>query len=125
MADIRFSKDLEHQLTIVEVSGAVTADQIVDVITEHNRQAITRNVLWDLTGATYLELQSFDVSNFVAATQEYVRKREGGKTAIVTSTDLGFGFSRMFEMLQSTSQTAVVHQAFKSREKALQWLMAP
>jgi hypothetical protein len=122
VAVIDILKDTEHQLTILTVKGKVTGEEIVQMIKTHNRRQITKNILWDLTDASYPGAKSLDIDSFVGATQEFMIPRQGGKTAIVASTDLGYGLSRMFEILQSVSQSHVEHGTFRTRESALQWL---
>ena len=123
MANIEIQKDDKHQLTIITVKGNLTSKEIIDTIYAHNRQKVTKNVLWDLSDVVALDIGKSDVDAFVNATRQFIQLREGGKTAIVANTDLGYGLSRMFESLQSAADSHVHHETFRTKDRALKWVM--
>ncbi len=123
MANIEIQKDDKNQLTIITVKGNLTSKEIIDTIYAHNRQKLTKNILWDLSDAASFDVSKSDVDAFVNATRQFVKLREGGKTAIVAKTDLGYGLSRMFESLQSAADSHVHHETFRTKDTALKWVM--
>ncbi len=123
MANIEIQKDDKHQLTIITIKGNLTSKEIIDTIYAHNRQKLTKNILWDLSEVVAMDIGNTDVDTFVRATQQFIKLREGGKTAVVAKTDLEYGLSRMFESLQSAAESNVRHETFRNKDNALKWLM--
>lgn len=123
MANIEIQKDDKLQLTVITVKGNLTPEEIIKTIGEHNRQQLTKKIPWDLSEATTQDVGKSDVDAFISATQQFIKLRHGGKTAIVARTDLAYGLSRMFESLQSSIESSVLHETFRTKELALKWLM--
>ena len=122
MATIEINKNLRSDLTTLTVKGEITADEIKETILAHNQAAVTKYVLWDLGQATAKAIQSSEIGSIVHATQEFTKSRKGGKTAIVASSDINFGLSRMYDILHELSHSDVPHMTFHSKEEALKWL---
>ncbi len=49
-------------------------------------------------------------------------KRAGGKTAFVSTKDIGFGLGRMFEILAEIEGIQFEYKNFKSITEAKEWL---
>ncbi len=122
MARIEFETDDLRKLTIITVTGEVSAPEVSEAIQKHNTTRITENLLWDLSRATYAGITASNVEEFVVIANRFTGMRKGGKTAIVVPTDLGFGLSRIYGSLQEVSQQSVEHMAFRDKDSALRWL---
>ena len=59
----------------------------------------TRLVLWDFSGADITPIDFPGVQEIAKLAVKYGRQRPGGKTAIVTSQQVAFGISRVYESL--------------------------
>jgi len=123
MAVIVVEKDIDRQLTIISVTGETTAEEITRTIVAHNSHEVTKLILWDLTKAMIQSLTGNQVRDLAQTTQQFIERREGGKTAIVVPSDLGFGLARMYDIVQENTQVQVSHMTFRGKELALQWLL--
>jgi hypothetical protein len=78
------------------------------------------NSLWDLSGADFRDVKPEHVRSLA----EMVSRSWGGtgsKAALVVSQDLGYGLSRMYEMLLSGISSSNV-MVFRSTDEAGKWL---
>lgn len=123
MAHIDIEKDPQRQLTIITLKGAVMAAEITKTILAHNKDQVTSRILWDFSQATLETLKPGDVQGFVTTASLFTQMRKGGKTAVVVSTDLGFGMARIYDSLQEADQSIVSHMTFRDKESALKWLL--
>jgi hypothetical protein len=95
MAPIETFVDIEKQLTVHTVTGEIASSEIIEVIKTQNETISTKLILWDYSGASVHKLQSPEIREIVSAQKQYSHLRQGRKTAIVVSSDLGHGMSRM------------------------------
>ena len=109
-------------LTRVVVVGTSTAAEVIDAIRGFYAGETTRDVLWDLREATLDAMPSEDVRKIGATVLGFGSEREGGRTAIVASSDLAFGLSRMYEAVTTVNEGTRPTQVFRDIEKALLWL---
>lgn len=115
--------DRERDLTTYTVSGDFTAEQIGQAIRDFYDGQPTTRVLWDFTAATFGNISAFVPQQMAGASQQHIGSdRQGGMTALVFASDVGFGLGRMFETFRSLQGSDVTYGTFRSREKALQWL---
>ena len=123
MAHIDIEKDPGRQLTIITFKGVATAAEITKTILAHNRDQVTKLILWDLSQATFDTLTIDTVDGFVTTAKEFTQMRKGGRTAVVVPTDLGFGLARMYDSLHEVDRSPVSHMTFREKESALKWLL--
>ena len=121
-ATIETSVDLQRNLTTYTVTGSVTADQIIEAIQQFYAGDATRNVLWNMTAATFEEVSSEEVRRIAQVAEEFTDLRRTGRTAIVADADIGFGLGRMFEAFRDLEGSPIRQQTFRSLEDALAWL---
>ena len=115
--------DRERDLTTYTVSGDFTAEQIGQAIRDFYDGQPTTRVLWDFTAATFDNISAHVPQQMAGASQQHIEGRKhGGKTALVFSSDVGYGLGRMFETFRGLQDSHVAYSTFRSREKALQWL---
>ena len=123
MATIKTSVDIDCQLTIHTVTGELLSDEITNKIKTYNESGPTKFILWDLSEAVLDKITSSQIESFVAVTKQYSNLRKGGKTALVFSSDLGFGLGRVFDSYQDLADSAIPHMTFRSKKLALEWLL--
>ena len=76
--------------------------------------------LFDLSDVGSIDLTSADIVSFSRHTQPSTRQGETVRVAVVAPTDLAFGLSRMYELLQSDSVNDL--QVFRDQALAVAWL---
>ena len=123
MAIIETTIDIDRQLTIQTVTGEATFAEIAHAIKTYYEGVVTKFVLWDSTQAVLDNVKANEVEALAALTKKCSGRRKGGKTALVFSSDLGFGIGRMFDTHHEILASAVSHGSFRSREEALKWLL--
>lgn len=122
MAPIEVSVDREADLTVLTVTGAVIAREILDVIAAYFAARPTKHVLWDLSAAAVDRVKAGEVKPLVQASQQYTAGRAGGKTAMVFSSAGAYGLGRMLDQLRQVGDSPVEYGSFRDRDAALAWL---
>jgi hypothetical protein len=117
--------DKARNLTVFTVSGDVKADEILSALKAFWEGEVTLNVLWDARGASGIDLESFHMEAFADFSSHYgdrLKDRQGGRSAIVSPTDLEFGLSRIVEISQSLRDSPFEIKVFRSIDDAKEWL---
>jgi hypothetical protein len=122
MATIDTNIDTSFQLTIHTIVGEVSAEEISDKIKTYSESGPTDFVLWDFSRAGLDKIKSHHVEQFISLTSQYSSYRKGGKTALVFSSDLGFGLGREFDTYLDLKGSRIPYMTFRRKEDALQWL---
>ncbi|RPI02566.1 MAG: hypothetical protein EHM64_13780 [Ignavibacteriae bacterium] len=123
MATIDTNIDTNHQLTIHTIVGEVLAEEISDKIRTYSESGPTNYVLWDFSRAVLDKIKSHDVEIFISLTSQYASYRKGGKTALVFSSDLGFGLGREFDTYTDLKESRIPYMTFRRKEDAIKWLL--
>lgn len=79
---------------------------------------LRRAIVWDLRQARF-ELSSSDLEQFAIFIQKHQPKPPPCRIAFVTTTDLEFGLSRIFQAFRETPETEF--EVFRDYAAALQW----
>jgi hypothetical protein len=115
--------DEEKYIAYIKLSGLLNEKVILsafDLTVSDKRYRKGMGRLWDFRNA---DLSSLD-SETIAAMAQYSLRFPPGindvKVAFVTSTDLEYGLSRMFEML-SKAKTPI--RVFRGMDQAEKWMM--
>ncbi len=124
MGEITIERVAEQSLTLFVSHGRVTAAELAQGIERFYAEGATRHVLWDFTQADLSGIQREDVHGLVEKTLAYRAQRPAGRTALVFSSELGFGLGRMFDSLQGVAENPVEHRSFRDAESARRWLLA-
>jgi hypothetical protein len=110
------------KLTIFTVLGRVAVKAIMEETAWFNNGNVTKNVLWDFTGADVSELFQADISSISTSSRNNLTAREGGKTAIVAQSDLAFGISRMYGIMMESQGFHFNTMPFRDMDKAMEWI---
>ncbi len=116
--------DTEANLITHEIMGEFDLDGFkvgYDSLLAHPDFSQDMNVLWDLREG---DVSSFSYDDLMNVTR-YIENRVEGeasvhKVAIVASSNLGFGISRMYEML--SEELPIILRVFRDIEEASKWL---
>jgi len=122
MGNIDTQIDTQKDLTIQIVTGEITAQEIIAAIESYYQGVATRLILWDISQASLKKIRSEEVAQVAKLTQKYSRLRERGKTALLFSSELGFGLGRMYDINQDVERSELTHMSFRNRDEALAWL---
>jgi hypothetical protein len=122
MGEITTTVDRDAELTVRTVTGAVTAQQIVDAMAEYFATGPTRLVLWDFTEAMLEGVSAGEVRALAEATTRFVGGRPAGKTALVFSSPFSYGLGRLFDQLRNGREATVAYMSFRDRGAAMAWL---
>ena len=122
--EIEFDK--ENKLITFTVTGNPKSEGFSEVMkslyADPDYLHYTRN-LWDMRDMDYTLSESAGIKKFASFLKgnRPERKGEPGKAAVVVSSKLAYGLSRMFEM--STDLPDLNIRVFESMEKAKNWLL--
>jgi hypothetical protein len=122
MAQIKIKTEKGNDLTFIVLLGKVTSDTINNALKSFYGSAITTKVLWDFSNCDVTELEGGDLCHFVETAKRYGHQRIGGKTAIVTPSDIAFGIARMFKSRTEMDGYPVQAEIFRTKKEALAWL---
>lgn len=123
MASITHEILPEQGLTLVNVTGQLTTDEILAYSKVlHGQPLVTRLSLWDIRAATMDDTNAMKFRRLEHRMQDVVKNRRDGKTAIVTESDLIYGFGRLYSSYAELNAAAVRYRIFRSMDKALAWL---
>ena len=123
MTEIKKIKDEENKITIYTVSGKFLFDQIIDLIKKFYIDELTLNVIFDLTNADMSAITAGEIERIVEISSKYAHLREGGKTAFISSSDLSYGLTRMYEVFAEIKNHPVTQGAFKNLDDAISWII--
>ncbi|BBO76964.1 hypothetical protein DSCW_43810 [Desulfosarcina widdelii] len=116
------STDESHALTIFTVEGELTFEEQMNALKAFYSGDPTANVLWDfrlMKGNRVSSQELEELFNFIKANRA---KRLQGKTALVATSDLDFGLSRVSEAYSQIRQLPWEMKAFRTMDEALEWI---
>jgi hypothetical protein len=114
--------DDSRQLTIFTICESLNFGDVEQSMKTFYAGVVTRNVLWDIQNADVTEFDSGQIQRLASLPLRFTEERKGGKTAIVASTDLAFGLSRMFQIFGETKDLPFLFRVFRTTEDALKWI---
>ena len=79
------------------------------------------NVFWDLREADFSKVSSEEVRSLMNYVSNTWGKSGKNKAALIVSQDLGFGLSRMYQMLMESSSSSRI-AIFKEIDEAKNWI---
>ena len=122
---VEIKNDKSKDLTIVDVIGDVSLDEIFDTIRQYIKSGISKYELYDFQKYTGPHFGFEEIRSISDTIPKMVTKRpEGSKTALVWSeSDLvGFGISRQVIALLEVKNVNFEMNVFYSLDDALEWL---
>lgn len=122
MASIKVFIDPDRNLTVFEVRGDLTAEEIMRYSSEHYQTQPTKLVLWDCSLGSVKNIRSNEFRRIAEKMKKIAEKRVGGKTAFVGDITVDFGMGRMYEAFAEIEEVPVEYRTFKNVEDARKWL---
>jgi hypothetical protein len=113
-------------LTTYTLTGELTVDDIQSAIKSFwEAQEVTLKGLWDARSAKLTNLKSTDMEHIAALIGQYrhrFEERKGGKSAVVASSDLQYGLSRILETFYEIEGFPTQLKIFRIMDEAIKWL---
>lgn len=122
MANINVELVMKHDLTIFRVEGELSADEILKYSIKHYGSYPTKFVLWDATKGSASNIGVETFRQIAIKVKRHMDKRSGGKTALVSRSDIDFGLSRMYSTFAEFEKLPVKYGAFRNIDDAMRWL---
>lgn len=122
MATIEIMIDTDKDLTVFEVRGDLTAEEIMRYSSEYYQTRPTKLVLWDCSSGSVKNITSKEFRQIAEKMKKIAEKRVGGKTAFVGDVTADFGMGRMYEAFAEIEGLPVEYRTFKNLEDARKWL---
>jgi len=112
----------ELDLTIFKATGVLQQKEQLKTLQSFYEGSPTTLLLWDLREVTKGMSTYDEVEELLSYVKKKARLRKGGKTAIVTSTDISYGWGRMTASLATAKSIPLQIQVFRSIKEAAKWL---
>ena len=113
-------------LTIYTLTGELTLDEILNALKSFwEAHTLTLNLLWDAQGAKVNQLKSEEVAKIIEFIGQYKHRfeeRKGGKAAIVASSNLQYGLSRIMGTFYEIEGFPTQLKIFRIMDEAIKWL---
>ncbi|MDJ0889039.1 MAG: hypothetical protein QNI89_17170 [Desulfobacterales bacterium] len=122
MDNIKKTYEPNNDLTTFKVTGKLTGADLYDCVSNFFGGSVTLNTLWDITEAEVPVGSADEISNLAHYVRNLSYARHGGKTAIISHNDLGYGMSRMLGTLYEMEKVPFEIHVFRSIDEATQWL---
>ncbi len=122
MVNIKKTYDLNKNLTTFKITGQMMAGDLYDCLAQYFGGKVTLRTLWDITEAQIPSATVDEISDLAQYVRNMADARMGGKTAIISKDDLGYGMSRMLGTLYELEQVPFEIQVFRSLEDARAWI---
>ncbi len=119
---VSVKSDPHNDLTVFTASGVLTFDEVMETLREFYDAYPTRKVLWDLRAVTVQSITADELRQAVSFIKLHEDKRPQGRTALVGSTDLDSGLSRMGDAFADAGGIPWKIRVFRSMEEAMKWL---
>ena len=118
--------DQTKNLTIYTLTGELTVDDIQSAIKSfYEAHKLTLKGLWDARSAKLTDLKSSDMESiavFIGRFRDRFEERKGGKSAVVASSDLQYGLSRILGTFYEIEESPIQLKIFRVMDEAMEWL---
>jgi hypothetical protein len=119
---IKITIDKEKDLTIHDVTGPVSEEEMYNALENFYLKEPTKLLLWDMSETDVSHVTSDILQKFIRRSVELGLSRQGGRTAVFASEDLQYGLARMSQTFAEIESVPYSFRVFRSRKEALQWL---
>ena len=109
-------------VTIRKIFGVLTFDEIMKILKKSYTRNPTKHSVWDLLEASLKQLKFEDFERLGDFVMQYASLRAGGKTAIVASNDLEYGFGRIIDSLAESKNAPIATRTFRNLSEAAKWI---
>ena len=119
---ITITADTKRNLTIYNCTGQITASEIMEAARSLYDDSPSLNIIWDLAEADVSRITANEVRALASGVKRVAHSREGGKTAIVSPSEVSYGIARMYQIFAEIYEQIAHVKAFRSRSEAERWI---
>jgi len=109
-------------LTIFNVSGEVTAHDIIMQAVQYLKEEPTESSMWDFTEATKLEITTLEMQGIADSLKHVVKGHNIRKVALVSSKSINIGLGKVFGAFAQMAGLPYAYKSFRNTEDAVVWL---
>jgi hypothetical protein len=112
----------ELDLTVLAITGIVSADELQQALILFYEGSPTRNLICDFTHLGKVDASSRDLHEIIRYAKRFSHKRTGGRTALVGNTMLKYGLARMASTFAELEKLPWEMRPFKKLDEAMAWI---
>ena len=116
------STNKKDNLTVVRVTGEVTAAEIVTYLVEYMNSGPTKKAIWDFTGAKNLKITTLEVKAVVDNLKELSKDKDARRVALVGSKTINIGLGKIFAAFAQMANLPNNYKVFRSFHLAMEWV---
>lgn len=123
---LQMQYDSGKKLICVTAVGVVTFeefDQCLQQITESTEFTNDAPALWDLRPFDFSSLNRDAIMQFIRVRERYTQ-RDNARIAVVVNSSVGFGLSRMYEMITAVRKNPQNVRTFRDLAEGEEWLLS-
>ncbi len=117
------SYDSVADLTVFNVNGEVTFEDIWTQTCNFLCGSPSQLVLWDFTFGTVAPISNQEAESIAKRGSEMGATIEGGKAAILAPKSVDYGMSRVFQTFSEMKKIPLEIEVFRDMETARKWLI--
>lgn len=121
---IKITRDEDQGLTIHDVTGTVSEEEMYDAQENYYIKEPTKRLLWDMSQADVSHITSDILQKFIRRSVSFGSQHKGGRVAVFASKDLQYGLARMSKAFTEMESAPYSFNVFRSRKEALDWLFS-
>lgn len=121
---VKVEIDLEKDLTIFTLKGAVTVDGLISTVKKYYVETPTKLVMWDFSTGVTNSLSNEDLQRLGEETKKVSNLRIGGKTALVDPIDSHFAILRIYETYRELRGSPIHYFVSRDVDEAMDWLLS-
>ncbi len=124
MAEFEVHKDPVRGFTHFAVKGEVLLDETLACMSRYYARdaASIPLALWDFRLADLSSFYSAELESTILMIEKNIEMRQGGKSALLVDSDVGFGLARMLETNWELTDLPMEMRAFRKYDEAVAWL---
>jgi hypothetical protein len=121
---IKITRDEDQNLTIHDVTGIVSEEEMYDALENFYIKEPTKRLLWDMSQTDVSHVTPDILEEFIRGSVNFGSLHNGGRVAVFASQDLQYGLARMSKAFAEMESALYSFNVFRSRKEALDWLIS-
>ena len=122
MAKINKHIDTEKNITIYEVNGELSAEELLILNNELSTGQSTEKIIFDFTNGSLKNISTEVFKQKIIRSKSRTEKRKEIKAAIIGKKDIDFGMGRMYAAYIEMEDIGINISVFRTRFEALKWI---
>ena len=123
---IRSSFDADRNLVLMQISGAISVDELVaeyDAIIEHKDFRPNMHAVWDLSDLDLTRIPVSDIRSLQRQLRQYVDRRgDDYKAALVTKRAADYALMRIYISILKLIGNNISFRLYRSLDEAYEWI---